>query len=52
MKKVLLYFILLMAIMLAGTVAYVSISGLLTVFSGAGILGLLFFSTIEISKII
>ena len=51
MKKVLLYFILLMAIILAGTVAYVSISGLLTVFSGAGILGLLFFSAIEISKI-
>jgi hypothetical protein len=52
MKKVLLYFILLMAIVLAGTVAYVSISGLLTVFSGVGIVGLLFFSAIEISKII
>jgi hypothetical protein len=52
MKKVLLYFILLMAIILAGTVAYVSINGLLTVFSGAGILGLLFFSAIEISKIV
>jgi hypothetical protein len=52
MRKVLLYFILLMAIVLAGTVAYVSISGLLTVFSGAGILGLLFFSSIEISKIV
>jgi len=52
MRKVLLYFILLMAIILAGTVAYVSINGLLTVFSGAGILGLLFFSAIEISKII
>ena len=52
MRKVLLYFILLMAIILAGTVAYVSINGLLTVFSGAGILGLLFFSAIEISKIV
>jgi hypothetical protein len=52
MKKVLLYFILLMAVILAATVAYVSISGLLTVFSGAGFLGLLFFSAIEISKII
>ena len=52
MKKVLLYFILLMALILAGTVAYVSISGLLTVFSGIGVLGLLFFSVIEISKII
>lgn len=52
MRKVLLYFILLMAIILAGTVAYVSINGLLTVFSGAGILGLLFFSAIEISKLV
>ena len=41
-----------MAVTLAATVAYVSISGLLTVFSGAGFLGLLFFSAIEISKII
>jgi hypothetical protein len=41
-----------MAVVLAAIVAYVSISGLLTVFSGAGILGLLLFSTIEISKII
>lgn len=52
MKKVLLYFILLMSIVLATTVAYVSISGLLTVFSGAGFIGLIFFSAIEISKII
>ncbi len=52
MKKVLLYFILLMAIVLAITVAYVSISGLLTVFSGAGFIGLIFFSAIEISKIV
>jgi hypothetical protein len=52
MRKILLYFILVMAITLAATVAYVSISGLLTVFSGAGLLGLLFFSAIEISKIV
>ena len=52
MKKVLLYFIMLMSIVLATTVAYVSISGLLTVFSGAGFIGLIFFSAIEISKIV
>jgi hypothetical protein len=52
MKKFLIYFIFVMAVFLAAIVAYVSISGLLTVFSGAGILGLLLFSTIEISKII
>ena len=52
MKKGLVYFIFIMAIILATTVAYVSISGLLTVFSGAGFLGLLFFSAIEISKIV
>ncbi|MEN6294166.1 MAG: hypothetical protein ABFD07_19410, partial [Methanobacterium sp.] len=37
---------------MAATVAYVSISGLLTVFSGVGIVGFLFFLAIEISKII
>jgi hypothetical protein len=52
MKKGLVYFIFIMAIILAATVAYVSISGLLTVFNGAGFLGLLFFSAIEISKIV
>jgi hypothetical protein len=52
MKKGLVYFIFIMAVILAATVAYVSISGLLTVFSGAGVLGLLFFSAIEISKIV
>ena len=52
MRNLLLYFILLMAIVLAGTVAYVSISGLLTVFSGVGVVGLLFFLAIEISKIV
>jgi len=52
MRKVLLYFILLMALLLAGIVAYVSIKGLLLVFSGVGILGFIFFTTIEISKIV
>ena len=53
MKKGLLtYFIFVMAVLLAMTVAYVSISGLLTVFSGVGIVGLIFFSIIEVSKIV
>ena len=52
MKKILLYFILIMAVGMAGIVAYVSVSGLLKVFTGAGTLGLLLFSSIEISKII
>jgi hypothetical protein len=52
MKKVLLYLILIMAIGMAGTVAYVSVSGLLKVFTGAGTLGLLLFSAIEISKMV
>ena len=41
-----------MAISMAGIVAYVSIGGLMKVFSGAGFLGLLFFSAIEIAKIV
>jgi len=52
MKKILLYLILIMAITMAGIVAYVSIGGLMKVFSGAGTLGLLFFTSIEASKII
>lgn len=52
MKKILLYFILIMAVGMAGIVAYVSVSGLLKVFTGAGTLGLLLFSSIEISKIV
>ena len=52
MKKILLYLILMMAIGMAGTVAYVSVSGLLKVFTGAGTLGLMLFSVIEISKIV
>jgi len=52
MKKVLLYLILIMAVGMAGTVAYVSVSGLLKVFTGAGTLGLLLFSAIEISKMV
>lgn len=41
-----------MAVGMAGIVAYVSVGGLLKVFSGAGTLGLLFFSAIEIAKIV
>jgi hypothetical protein len=52
MKKILLYLILVMAVGMAGIVAYVSVGGLLKVFSGAGTLGLLFFSSIEIAKIV
>jgi hypothetical protein len=52
MKKVLLYLILIMAVAMAGTVAYVSVSGLLKVFTGAGTLGLMLFSAIEIAKIV
>ena len=52
MKKTLLYLILIMSIIMAGTVAYVSVGGLLKVFSGAGTLGLILFSSIEIAKII
>ena len=37
---------------MAGIVAYVSIGGLMKVFSGAGTLGLLFFTSIEAAKII
>jgi len=37
---------------MAAIVAYVSVGGLLKVFSGAGTLGLLFFSAIEIAKIV
>lgn len=37
---------------MAGIVAYVSVNGLLKIFTGAGILGLLFFISIEIAKIV
>lgn len=37
---------------MAAIVAYVSVGGLLKVFSGAGTLGLLFFSAIEVAKIV
>ena len=37
---------------MAGIVAYVSVSGLLKVFTGAGTMGLMFFGAIEIGKII
>lgn len=52
MKKSLILLVLVVAITMAATVAYVSISGLLKLFSGAGIVGLVFFSTIEVCKII
>ena len=52
MKKILLYLILIMAVGMAAIVAYVSVGGLLKVFSGAGTLGLIFFSSIEILKIV
>lgn len=52
MKKTLTFLILAVAITMATTVAYVSISGLLKLFSGAGTIGLIFFTSIEICKII
>ena len=52
MKKTLLNLILLMSIIMAGTVAYVSVGGLLKVFSGAGTLGLVLFTSIEVAKVI
>ena len=52
MKKVLLYLILIMAVGMAGTVAFISVTGLLKVFAGAGTSGLVFFITLEIAKII
>ena len=52
MKKTLLYLILIMSIIMAGTVAYVSVGGLLKVFSGAGTLGLILFASIEVAKIV
>lgn len=52
MKKVLTYLVLIMAVGMAGIVAYVSVNGLLKVFAGAGTLGLLFFVSIEIAKVV
>lgn len=52
MKKTLIYLVLIMAVIMAGTVAYVSVNGLLKVFAGAGTLGLLFFTSIEVAKIV
>lgn len=52
MKRILLYIILFMALGLAGTVAYVSVTGLLKVFAGAGLAGLIFFISIEVGKIV
>ena len=52
MKKILSYLLLVMAIGMAATVAYVSVSGLLKVFAGAGFVGLILFSVIEAAKIV
>ncbi len=52
MKKITLYLLLIISITLAIVVAYVSIKGLLTIFSGSGVIGLLFFSILEVSKVI
>jgi hypothetical protein len=52
MKKILLYLILIIAVGMAGTVAYVSVNGLLKVFAGAGAVGLIFFCAIEAAKIV
>jgi hypothetical protein len=52
MKKILLYLILLMAVGLAGTVAYVSVTGLMKVFTGAGTAGLIFFIGVEVAKVV
>jgi hypothetical protein len=52
MKKILSYLILFMAIGMAATVAYVSVNGLLKVFAGAGVVGLILFSSIEAAKIV
>lgn len=52
MKKILLYLLLFMAITMASVVAYVSVNGLLQIFTGAGIVGLILFSVIEIAKIV
>jgi chromosome segregation ATPase len=41
-----------MAVTMAITVAYVSVNGLLKVFTGAGTIGLILFSSIEIAKIV
>jgi hypothetical protein len=52
MKTVLKYIILLMAIVLAGTVAYVSVTGLLKLFAGAGLAGAIIFWSMEIGKVV
>ena len=41
-----------MAVGMAGTVAFVSVNGLLKVFAGAGTVGLILFSSIEAAKIV
>ncbi len=41
-----------MAICLAGTVAFISVTGLLKVFAGAGTAGLVFFIGLEVAKVV
>lgn len=41
-----------MAVGMAATVAYVSVSGLVKLFAGAGVVGLIFFTAIEAGKIV
>jgi hypothetical protein len=52
MKKVLLYLILIMAVGMAGTAAFVSVTGLMKIFAGAGTAGLIFFIGIEAAKVV
>jgi hypothetical protein len=52
MKNILQFVILAMALVMAFTVAYVSVSGLMTIFTGVGLVGLIFFISLEISKVV
>jgi hypothetical protein len=52
MKKTLLYLILIMAITMAITIAFVSVSGLVKLFAGAGTIGYLLFGSIEAAKVV
>ena len=52
MKTAIKYITLLMALVLAGTVAFVSVTGLLKLFAGAGLFGAILFWAMEVSKIV
>jgi len=52
MKKTIIFALMVMALGLAIVVAYVSVTGLMKVFSGAGIVGLIFFIAIELAKVV